>query len=340
MKTSAYCDGLSAAAYCGMIKRFVLAMACIFSFVIFSCAQAQPKWPGKPVRIIVPYPVGGSTDVLARLMAKYFADKLGQPFIVENRAGANGNIGAAAVANAAPDGYTLLLSTTGPLSLNKLMYDNTPFDPVQDFAPILLIAEAPLVLVAHPSVPVTTMAQFAAVLKKDPGKYNYASAGKGSMGHMAGEMIQKQTGTKMTHVPYKGSTPAMNDLIAGVVDFSIDLVPTYLTQIQSGKARAVASLGENRDPSLPDVPTLREAGILTSATGWIGLVGPTGLSKDIVNTLNLHGNAFLKSQAGRSSLDKTGLRPLGGTSAEFSAFIKAELTKWQPIAAQLSSATH
>lgn len=340
MRTSAYCDGLSVASYCWMIKRFVLAVACIFSFVIFSCAQAQPTWPGKPVRIIVPYPVGGSTDVLARLMAKYFADKLGQPFIVENRAGANGNIGAAVVANAGPDGYTLLLSTTGPLSLNKLMYDNTPFDPVKDFAPILLIAEAPLVLVAHPSVPVTTMSQFAAVLKKDPGKYNYASAGKGSMGHMAGEMIQKQTGTKMTHVPYKGSTPAMNDLIAGVVDFSIDLVPTYLTQIQSGKARAIASLGENRDPSLPDVPTLRESGIPTSATGWIGLVGPTGLSEEIVNTLNQHGNAFLNSQAGRSSLDKTGLRPLGGTSAEFGAFIKAELTKWQPIAAQLSSATH
>lgn len=340
MKPSAFPDELSVAGYCWMIKRFVLAVVCIFSFVIFSCAQAQPTWPGKPVRIIVPYPVGGSTDVLARLMANYFADKLGQPFIVENRAGANGNIGAAVVANAAADGYTLLLSTTGPLSLNKLMYDNTPFDPVKDFAPILLIAEAPLVLVAHPSMPVTTMAQFAAVLKKDPGKYNYATAGKGSMGHMAGEMIQKQTGTKMTHVPYKGSTPAMNDLIAGVVDFSIDLVPTYLTQIQSGKARAIASLGENRDPSLPDVPTLRESGIPTSATGWIGLVGPTGLSEEIVNALNQHGNAFLNSQAGRASLDKTGLRPLGGTPAEFGAFINAELTKWQPIAAQLSSATH
>jgi len=318
-------------------KRLVLLVFCIFSLVIFSCAHAQSAWPAKPVRIIVPYPVGGSTDILARLMAKYFADKLGQPFIVENRAGANGNIGAAAVANAAPDGYTLLLSTTGPLSLNKLMYTNTPFDPVQDFAPILLIAEAPLVLVAHPSAHVSTMEQFVALLKKEPGKYNYASAGKGSMGHMAGEMIQKQTGTQMIHVPYKGSTPAMNDLIAGVVDFSIDLVPTYLAQIQAGKAVALASLGENRDPSLPNVPTLREAGIPTSATGWIGLVGPTGLSEEIVNTLNKQGNAFLESQASRANLDKTGLRPLGGTPAEFGTFIKAELAKWQPIAAQLSS---
>lgn len=340
MNNAAFSDRFSVICYRWIAKLFIQTVVCIFSIAILSSVHAQPTWPGKPVRIIVPYPVGGSTDVLARLMAKYFADKLGQAFIVENRAGANGNIGAAVVANAAPDGYTLLLSTTGPLSLNKLMYENTPFDPVKDFAPILLIAEAPLVLVAHPSVPVTTMAQFAAVLKKDPGKYNYASAGKGSMGHMAGEMIQKQTGTKMTHVPYKGSTPAMNDLIAGVVDFSIDLVPTYLTQIQSGRARAVASLGENRDPSLPNVPTLREAGIPTSATGWIGLAGPTGLSKNIINALNQHGNAFLHSKAGRSSLDKTGLRPLGGTSGEFGAFIKAELTKWQPIAQQLSSATH
>lgn len=307
------------------------------SVLAFSGASAQSTWPDKPVRLIVPYPVGGSTDVLARMMANYFSSTLGQPFIVENRAGANGNIGAAFVAKAPADGYTLLLSTTGPLSLNKLVYTNTPFDPVRDFAPILLVAQAPLVLVAHPSVPVATIDQFIATVKHTPGKYTYATAGKGSMGHMAGEMIQEQTGTKILHVPYKGSTPAMNDLIAGIVDFSIDLVPTYLTQIQSGKAHAIASLGEIRDPSLPDTPTLREAGIPASATGWIGLVGPAGLPAGIIDTLNRHGNHFLNSQDARSRLDKIGLRPLGGNAAQFGKFILAELAKWQTVARHLSS---
>jgi tripartite-type tricarboxylate transporter receptor subunit TctC len=318
-------------------RKPLLTLFFLLSALAFSCASAQSTWPDKPVRLIVPYPVGGSTDVLARMMADYFSNTLGQPFIVENRAGANGNIGAAFVAKAAADGYTLLLSTTGPLSLNKLVYTNTPFDPVRDFAPILLVAQAPLVLVAHPSVPIATMDQFIATVMHAPGKYTYATAGKGSMGHMAGEMIQVQTGTKILHVPYKGSTPAMNDLIAGVVDFSIDLVPTYLTQIQSGKARAIASLGETRDPSLPDTPTLREAGIPTSATGWIGLAGPAGLPAGIIDTLNGQGNKFLNSQDARSRLDKIGLRPLGGDAAQFGQFILAELAKWQTVARNLSS---
>ncbi|RZT92986.1 tripartite-type tricarboxylate transporter receptor subunit TctC [Advenella incenata] len=318
-------------------RKPLLTLFFLLSALAFSCAWAQSTWPDKPVRLIVPYPVGGSTDVLARMMADYFSNTLGQPFIVENRAGANGNIGAAFVAKAAADGYTLLLSTTGPLSLNKLVYTNTPFDPVRDFAPILLVAQAPLVLVAHPSVPIATMDQFIATVMHAPGKYTYATAGKGSMGHMAGEMIQVQTGTKILHVPYKGSTPAMNDLIAGVVDFSIDLVPTYLTQIQSGKARAIASLGETRDPSLPDTPTLREAGIPTSATGWIGLAGPAGLPAGIIDTLNGQGNKFLNSQDARSRLDKIGLRPLGGDAAQFGQFILAELAKWQTVARNLSS---
>lgn len=318
-------------------RKLLLTLFLLLSVLAFSGASAQSTWPDKPVRLIVPYPVGGSTDVLARMMANYFSSTLGQPFIVENRAGANGNIGAAFVAKAPADGYTLLLSTTGPLSLNKLVYTNTPFDPVRDFAPILLVAQAPLVLVAHPSVPVATIDQFIATVKHTPGKYTYATAGKGSMGHMAGEMIQEQTGTKILHVPYKGSTPAMNDLIAGIVDFSIDLVPTYLTQIQSGKAHAIASLGEIRDPSLPDTPTLREAGIPASATGWIGLVGPAGLPTGIIDMLNRHGNHFLNSQDARSRLDKIGLRPLGGNAAQFGKFILAELAKWKTVARHLSS---
>lgn len=318
-------------------RRTLLRLAACLAFAgALPAAHAASSWPDKPVRIVVPYPVGGSTDVLARLLAKDYADKLGQSFIVENRAGANGNIGAASVASAQPDGYTLLFSTTGPLSLNKLMYPNTPFDPVQDFAPILLAAEVPLVLVAHPGVPVRNMSEFVAKLKAEPSKYSYASAGNGSMGNMAGELIQDETGARMLHVPYRGSAPALTDLLSGVVAFSIDLVPTYLPHIQAGKARALATLSETRVPFLPDVPTLREAGIPTSAIGWMGLVGPAGMPQEAVDKLNQLGNAFLQSEAGRANLDSLGLRPLGGTPAELGDFVKAELEKWAPIAARLA----
>lgn len=318
-------------------RRVLLRAAASLAFAAaLPLSYAHAAWPEKPVRVIVPYPTGGSTDVLARLLAKHYADKLGQPFVVENRSGANGNIGAAAVATAEADGYTLLFSTTGPLSLNKLMYANTPFDPVSDFTPILLTAEVPLVLVANPGTPAHNMAEFIKMLKAEPGKYSYASAGNGSMGNMAGELIQDETGTKMLHVPYRGSAPALTDLLAGVVSFSVDLVPTYLPHIQAGKARALATLSDSRVASLPDVPTLREAGIPTSAIGWMGLVGPAGIPAEATETLNRLGNEFLQSKEGRASLESLGLRPLGGTPAEMGGFVKSELEKWSPIAARLA----
>lgn len=299
-------------------------------------ARAQGAWPQQPVKVVVPFPAGGSTDALARLLARKLSDALGQPFMVENRAGANGNLGAAAVAAAPPDGYTLLLSTTGPLSLNKLLYKSTPFDPLADFTPIALLAEVPLLLASHPSVPATDLKQLIAYLKANPGKVSYSTAGNGSMGHLAAELLQRATGTSMVHVPYRGSGPALTDLVGGVVGLSFDLVPTYVQQIQAGKIRALAVLGPQRTDSLPGVPSLQEAGIQAYAVGWNGLVGPKGLPQPIVAALNRACNEFLASAEGRTQLQGFSMRPIGGPPEALAKFMQAEMDKWRPVVEPLA----
>jgi len=293
--------------------------------------HAQSAWPSKPVKVIVPYPAGGSADIVGRLLARQYAQALDSPFVVENRAGANGNIGAAMVASAAADGYTLLVSTTGPLSLNKLLYKNTPFDPVTDFTPIALVAEVPLLIAANPSLPVKNMAQLLTYLKANPGKVSFSTGGTASMGHLSGEMVQRTAGVSMVHVPYKGSAFALQDLLAGVVGLSIDLVPTYLPHIVSGKARALAVLSEHRVASLPDVPTLIESGINATATGWYGVVGPKGLPPEIVARLNKITNEFLASTEGKAQLQALSVTPIGGPPEALGKFVVSEMAKWRPI---------
>lgn len=294
-------------------------------------AGAQAPWPAQPVKIIVPYPAGGSADIVGRLLARRYGEVLGQSFVVENRAGANGSLGGAAVAAAPADGYTLMVSTTGPLSLNKLLYKNTPYDPVVDYTPIALVADVPLLIAAHPSVPATTMAQLVAYMKANPGKLSFSTGGTASMGHLAGEMVQRATGASMVHVPYKGSALAMQDLLAGVVGLSIDLVPTYLQHIQAGKARAIAVLSPQRVASLPEVPTLVELGINATATGWFGVVGPKGLPQPIVARLNQITNEFLASAEGKEQLQKISVRPIGGPPEALGKFVVEELARWKPV---------
>lgn len=302
-------------------------------------AQAQgAAWPGgQPVKVVVPYPAGGSADIMGRLLARKYAEVLGSPFVVENRAGANGNPGAATVASAAPDGHTIMVSTTGPLSLNKLLYKNTPFDPVKDFTPIALLADVPLLIAAHPSFPAHDVPQLIKYLKANPGKVTFSTGGTGSMGHLAGEMLQRLAGVKMVHVPYKGSAFALNDLVAGIVNLSFDLVPTYLQQIASGKARAIAVLSPQRVPTLPNTPTLVESGIKATATGWYGAVGPKGLPHDIVLKLNKITNDFLASTEGRAQLQTISVRPIGGPPEALGKFVLSELEKWRPIIEPMAS---
>ena len=209
------------------LRKALLVAACAAIALGSGLAQAQ-AWPSKPVRIIVPFPAGGATDLLARSLGQKLGESLGQPFIVDNRAGANGNIGAAAVAKAPPDGYTIMFCTTGPLVFNKIIYKTTPFDPLRDFAPIVLVADVPLLVAAHPSFPVRTLPELVAYAKANPGKVTYSSPGNGSMAHLTAELIQRETGMKLLHVPYKGTAPALTDFVAGVVNISFDLAPTYV----------------------------------------------------------------------------------------------------------------
>ncbi|MES2184891.1 MAG: tripartite tricarboxylate transporter substrate binding protein [Pseudomonadota bacterium] len=300
-------------------------------------AQAQPAWPSQPVKVVVPYQAGGSADIMGRLLARKFSEVLNNPFVVDNRAGANGNVGAAWVATAPPDGYTLMVSTTGPLSLNKLLYKNTPFNPVTDFTPIALLADVPLLIAAHPSLPVTSMRELITYLKAHPGKVSYSTGGTGSMGHLAAEMVQHAAGVSMVHVPYRGSAGALNDLVAGQVGLSFDLVPTYLQQISAGKVRPLAVLSPQRVASLPGVPTVMESGINASATGWYAVVGPKGLPPAIVARLNKITNDYLSSAEGRAQLQTLSVRPIGGTPQALAKFIGEELAKWAPIIEPLAA---
>jgi tripartite-type tricarboxylate transporter receptor subunit TctC len=294
-------------------------------------ALADTPWPTQGVKVIVPFAAGGSTDAIARLLARRLQEVFGQSFVVENRAGANGNLGAATVATAAPDGHTLMLSTTGPLSLNKLLYRSTPFNPLTDFTPISLMADVPLLLASHPSLPVQDLGQLIAYLKANPDKVAYSTGGNGSMGHLSSMLMQRATSTSIVHVPYKGSSEALNALLSGTVNLSFDLVPTYLQQITAGKIRAIAVLGPQRIASLPGIPTLQESGINVSATGWFGLVGPKGLPADVVVKINAVVNEFLASTQGRAHLQTFSLSPIGGKPEALLKLMQSDTSKWAPI---------
>jgi tripartite-type tricarboxylate transporter receptor subunit TctC len=312
------------------------AFAVCGSLFVAPVFAAEP-WPTRSVRVIVPHPAGGSVDVLARIIARKLTDVLGKPFIVENRGGANGNIGAAAAAGAPPDGYTLLLTTTGPLVYNRLIYKATAFDPAKDFAPIVKLSAIPLVVVANASVPVKTIAELVAYVKTNPGKVSYASPGTGSMGRLVAELVQSDLGIQLTHVPYTGTAPAMNDLLAGQVNLSFDLLPTYTEHIRSGTLTALAVTTLKRTAILPAAATLAEQGMPKfEAIAWTALLGPAGLAPETIATINRIVNEFLSSDEGKAALLNFGMEPLGGTPEDLAGFMASELTKWRPVAEKLT----
>jgi tripartite-type tricarboxylate transporter receptor subunit TctC len=291
----------------------------------------------RSVRVIVPHPAGGSVDAVARMVTRRLADVLGKPFVVENRGGANGNIGAAAAASAPPDGYTLLFTTTGPLVFNKLIYKSTAFDPGRDFAPIVKVSAIPLIVVANASVPVKNIADLVAYVKANPGKVSYASPGNGSMGRLVAELVQSDLGIQLTHVPYTGSAPAMNDVLGGRVNLSFDLLPTYTEHVRNGTLRVLAVTTQNRTKILPEAPTLAEQGMPKfEAIGWTALLGPAGLAPETIATINRIVNEFLSSDEGKQALLNFGMEPLGGTPEDLAGFMASELTKWRPVAERLT----
>lgn len=297
--------------------------------VVSRLAEAQ-AYPTRPVRIIAGFPAGSTTDVVARLFGQWLQDRLGQPFIVENRPGAGGNIAAEVVANAPPDGYTLL-PLGSSLSINATLHDNLKFDITRDFAPIAAIAFVPNVLLVNPSVEARTVPEFIAYARANPGKLNMASAGIGSSSHLAGELFQMMTGIKLLHVPYRGQPPALTDLLGGQVQVSFATTPASIEHIRAGKLRALAVTTAKRWETLPDLPAIAEFAPGYEATTWTGFTAPTKTSREIVERLNREINAAIADTKIKAGIADFGGTPLGGSPADFGKLIADETEKWAKV---------
>jgi tripartite-type tricarboxylate transporter receptor subunit TctC len=292
-------------------------------------AQAQAVFPSKALTIVVPFSAGGTTDILARVVGQYMARDLGQPVIIDNRAGAGGNIGAQMVARAAPDGYTLLMGTVGTHAINQSLYKKLPFDPIKDFAPITRVALVPNLLVANPAQPFKTVKELIAYAKANPGKVSFASSGSGTSIHLSGEMFQQMAGVEMQHIPYKGSAPALTDLLGGQTAIMFDNMPSVISHVRAGKLRPIAVTTPNRSPAVPDVPTIAESGVPGySATSWFGLLAPAGTPAPVMAKLHASILKALADPEVKKKLAEQGAEPHGEKPEQFAEFIRSETAKW------------
>jgi tripartite-type tricarboxylate transporter receptor subunit TctC len=293
--------------------------------------SAHAAYPDKPVRIVVGFSAGGTTDVIARIMAKELTESLGQSFVVENKPGAGSNIATDQVKRADPDGYTLLFVAVTS-AINQTLYKNVNFDLTKDFTPVALGAKVPNILVVNPTVPVKSVQELVDYAKKNPGKLAFASSGSGTSIHMAGELFKMQTGIDVLHVPYKGSAPAVTDLIGGQVQFMFDNMPSAWPHVQSGKLRALAVTTTERSKSAPDVPTMKESGFANfDVSSWFGLIAPAGTPPEVVNKLNAAMVKALDKPEVQLSFEKLGAVGVKTTPAEFGQFIKSEVEGWAPV---------
>lgn len=317
-------------------RRAVTVLAIATAFAFGGPVRAQ-SFPAKPVRIVVPFPAAGTTDIVARSLGAELQKMWGQPVIIDNRPGAGGNIGADAVAKSAPDGYTLLMGTVGTHAINASLFAHNgqkmPFDPVRDFVPVTLCAAVPNVMVIHPKVPAGSVAEFIQYAKANPGELNMASSGNGTSIHLTGELFKTVTGTYMVHFPYRGSAPAVTDLIAGNMNVMFDNLPSALPHIRSGRLKALAVTSKNPSPALPGVPTLEQAANLKDfdASSWFGLFAPAGTPRAIVDKVQADVAKALAVPEVRERLVSQGAEPGGNTSEQFAAFIKGESEKWAQV---------
>ncbi|MBV8032720.1 MAG: tripartite tricarboxylate transporter substrate binding protein [Betaproteobacteria bacterium] len=311
--------------------RWILAAASVLfaSVALAPPGRAQENYPSRPLRLIVPFAPGGSTDIFARLVGERLAAALGQPVLIDNRAGAGGNIGAEAVARAAPDGYTLLMATTGVMAINPFLYRTLSYDPAKDLEPVILIATITNVLIVAPEFPARSVAELLAAARREPGKLSFASSGAGSSTHMSAELFKSMTGTEILHVPYKGSGQALPDLMAGRVTMMFENMPGAIAFIRAGKLRALAVTGLKRSSALPEVPTVAESGVPGyDSLSWSGLAVPAGTPRQVIQRLNKESAAILASADLRAKLAEQGGEPAAGPPEQFVEHVRAEREKW------------
>jgi len=314
------------------MMRALLAILAGIALIVGTGPAPAADYPTKPIRLVVPFPPGGTTDILARAVAQKLAETWNQQVIVDNRPGAGGNIGADLVAKAAPDGYTLVMGTVGTHAINPNLYGKMPYDHVKDFAPIILVAGVPNVLVVNPSLPVHSVHELIDYAKANPGKLNFASSGNGTSIHLSGELFKTMAGVQMTHVPYKGSAPALADLMGGQVQLMFDNLPSSLGLIKGGKLRAVAVTSTTRAAALPDVPTIAESGLPGfEASSWFGLLAPAGTPHDVVAKLNGVVAAWLATPEAKDKLLAQGAIAAGGSPEAFAKHIESETSKWAKV---------
>ena len=311
--------------------RFLLCAAAAALIAAAAPAEAQDKWPERQVNVIVPFTAGGTTDMFARILAQHMQAKFGPPFIVENRAGAAGNVGTTAVARAAKDGYTILVGTVSTHAINPFLYKNLPHDTEKDFQPVSLIARLPNLLVVHPRIPAKNVAELIEHLKANPGKLSYGSSGAGTSTHLASELFQMTTGTKMTHVPFRSSGDVMNSINGGHIDLTFDNMTLAWPQAQAGTVRALAVSSLERSPTAPDVPAVSETLKGFEATSWHGVFVPAGTPRPVVEKLNAEVRRIVELPEVKSKLTEIGAVPSPMTPEEFVDFIKAERAKWDGV---------
>lgn len=305
----------------------------LLALLVTATGASAQAWPDRPVRILVGYPPGGGTDLVARLVQQPLTTRWGQPVVVDNRPGANAIIATEAVAKAKPDGYTLLMAYATELAVNPATHKSLPYDPVKDFAPIVQMASAPLVLAVNPSLPAKDVKDLVALAKAKPGALNYSSSGSGSVHHFAGALFNLQTGAELVHVPYKGSGPATADAVSGQVQATYASVASVLRFVQAGRLRALAVTSKQRSPSMPEVPSMAEAGLAEfELTSWYGLLAPAGTPAAVIAKIHADVSAILASAEAQKSFAAQGLDPAGGSPQAFAEFVRSEASRFARIA--------
>lgn len=314
-----------------MMKPLRRSLVALMLALPATAVMAQ-AFPNKPIRLICPFPPGGAVDIASRAIAAEMSKTLGQPVSVENKPGAGGNIGGVEVARAAPDGYTMLMTTSGIHAINPVLYKKMPFDPNKDLAPVSALVSLANVLVVHPSVKANSVSELLALAKAAPGKLSYASSGSGTSIHMSAEMFKHLTGVDMVHVPYKGSAPALTDLMGGQVQLMFDNIPSALPHIKAGKLRALATTGPRRDPALPDLPTVAETGVSGYEAGvWFGLAVPVGTPPEIIAKLNAEAVKGTRSPDFVKRMNELGYQVIGSGADTMAAMLRGEIARWTPV---------